>query len=57
MIKDVMLKKAVNQLTRLIDIEIDRAREDDRDEDYDMLVDSHYRLEEICMRLLEVLKK
>lgn len=56
-IKKSMLTSAVNQLIRVIDIEIDRARKDDRDDDYDMLVDSHFRLEEIYACLLEVLKK
>lgn len=57
MIKEVMYKYAISQLIRVLDIEIDRASAEDRDEDYDKLVDIRYYLDEMHGIMLEVLKK
>lgn len=56
-IKDVMYNNAISQLIRVLDIEIDRAKAEDRDEDYDKLVDIRYYLDEMHGIMLEVFKK
>ena len=57
MIIEVMYKEAVRRLIRVLDIAIDRAREEDRDEDYDKLVDIRFYIDEIHEYMLEVLRK
>lgn len=57
MIKEVMYKEAVSRLIRVLDIEIDRASNEDRDDDYDKLVDIRYYIDEIHEYMLEVIRK
>ena len=51
MIKQFMYKRAYNQLIKVIDLEIDKAIKEDRDNDYDKLIYCRYVLDELYVMM------
>lgn len=51
MLKKLILKYAINQLTRVLNIETTKALKEDRDNDYVRLITCRYVLDELYARM------